>query len=139
MCAAILRRRLRYVVDKDCLGSVSKAVSIIGLGFVLFHCVRVVGDTSRCGEPTSANLECVGAVLYGGITYVTGSVSDPDNNPTGWTVYIDGSVSGTATVGADGRFWFRAPYSFPYGEGEVSTQDPHCGALSNTVYFEFQE
>ena len=55
----------------------------------------------------------VGAVLYGGIAYVTGSVSDPDNNPTGWTVYIDGSVSGTATVGADGRFWFRASILLP--------------------------
>ena len=80
----------------------------------------------------------VGTALYAGIAYVTGYVLDDDDDTEGWSVFIGGDISGVATVGADGKFWFRASYIFPYGEGQASTQDPH-GALSNTVYFEFQE
>ena len=80
----------------------------------------------------------VGTALYSGIAYVTGYVLDDDDDTEGWSVFIGGDISGVATVGADGKFWFRTPYTYPYGEGQVSTQDPH-GAPSNTVYFEFQE
>jgi hypothetical protein len=82
-------------------------------------------------------VENVSSVLFGGFVYVSGYVTD-DTDPTGLTVHFGGNVSGTATVGADGRFWFRAPFYYPYGTGSVKTQDAD-GNKSNTVIFEFHE
>ena len=80
----------------------------------------------------------VGAVLYNHVLYVVGKVEDPDDNPSGQTVYIGGSVQGTTQVGADGMFYFSIPYAYPFGYVTVWTVDRR-GAQSDIEYREFAD
>ena len=77
-------------------------------------------------------------VFYGGRIWVIGQVNDPDENPTGTMVVLNGDIEMIAVVDADGLFWITVLYGGLYGEAQVQSRG-HDGELSNTVYIEFSE
>jgi len=81
--------------------------------------------------PVISNFSATTEILD--IWILTGTVTDVDSNPEGWTVYFYGVLDGYyATVEADGSFELIVqldPYTF--GPTWVQTSDPD-GAYSNT-------
>ncbi len=95
----------------------TRKVSSVRMTHVLTFALAVassVASGALYADPAAENspprIVYTGSALYGGIAYVTGYVVDDDDNTEGWTVYISGDITGTATIGADGKFWFRTPY-----------------------------
>jgi hypothetical protein len=96
---------------------------------------RVADAEAPNRRPVIQELE---ATLYGGYLVVTGMVTDADDDPRGWTVFLAGSVLGTCRVRPNGEFTYVTFCNCSYGEVGARTQDPH-GAESLWATAEFFE
>lgn len=94
--------------------------------------VTVDVDYQNAG-PTISNFHAAPVYGPGDFWIITGSVTDPDDDPTGWLVEISGAVEVRAAVWSDS--WFRyTVVALPadYGPLAAWVSDPH-GATDTAV------
>lgn len=108
---------LDYAADAN--GAADIVVRATDTGGLFVETTQHVTVTAVNDAPVISNFQAVPA--GGDFWLVTGTVTDVDDDPEGWTVTFGGKISGTTTVAADGTFSFIV-LILPVNYGKISAQ-----------------